>query len=183
MRLAVGLALSAPSPFLAWYVDSAGGRACSSPHGRAHVVVSRVRDRGGFDLPGGAVHSPAVAGSYIVRVPRGAGRFATGSAAASHASATGHLSRAVGGPGAARLDRRRARGDACARPRAARRDRSSAAETVRAAAEAWRSSRLDVSVGTDATYAVSIGRILPTLGSLELTSQRADLFLDGRRAG
>jgi integrase len=47
-------------------------------------------------------------------------------------------------------------------------DRSSAAETVRTAADAWRSSRLDVSAGTDATYAVSIGRILPALGSLEL---------------
>jgi integrase len=50
----------------------------------------------------------------------------------------------------------------------ARADRASAAETVRAAAEAWRSSRLDVSAGTDATYAVSIRRILPALGSLEL---------------
>jgi hypothetical protein len=47
-------------------------------------------------------------------------------------------------------------------------DRASAAETVRVAAEAWRSSRLDVAAGTDATYAVSIGRILPALGSLEL---------------
>lgn len=47
-------------------------------------------------------------------------------------------------------------------------DRASAAVTVRAAAEAWRSSRLDVSAGTDATYAVSLGRILPALGSLEL---------------
>jgi integrase len=42
------------------------------------------------------------------------------------------------------------------------------AETVRTAAEAWRASRLDVAAGTDATYAVSLGRILPVLGSLEL---------------
>ncbi len=47
-------------------------------------------------------------------------------------------------------------------------DRAPVAETVRTAAEAWRSSRLDVAAGTDATYAVSIGRILPALGSLEL---------------
>ncbi len=47
-------------------------------------------------------------------------------------------------------------------------DRAPVAETVRTAAEAWRSSRLDVAAGTDATYAVSLGRILPALGSLEL---------------
>jgi hypothetical protein len=53
-------------------------------------------------------------------------------------------------------------------------DRASAAETVRTAAEAWRSSRLDVAAGTDATYAVSLGRILPVLGSLELDRLTAD---------
>jgi integrase len=42
------------------------------------------------------------------------------------------------------------------------------AVTVRTAAEAWRASRLDVAAGTDATYAVSLGRILPLLGSLEV---------------
>ena len=47
-------------------------------------------------------------------------------------------------------------------------DRAPAAETVRVAAEAWRASRLDVAAGTDATYAVALGRILPALGSLEL---------------
>jgi hypothetical protein len=47
-------------------------------------------------------------------------------------------------------------------------DRAPTAETVLTAAEAWRSSRLDVAAGTDATYAVSLGRILPVLGSLEL---------------
>lgn len=53
----------------------------------------------------------------------------------------------------------------------------------RAATEAWRSSRLDVSAGTDATYAVSIGRIRPALGSLELgrlDTRRVARF--GRRA-
>jgi integrase len=47
--------------------------------------------------------------------------------------------------------------------------------TVRASAEAWRSSRLDVAAGTDATYAVCLGRIFPALGSLEVER------LDARR--
>jgi integrase len=40
--------------------------------------------------------------------------------------------------------------------------------TVRVAANAWRSSRLDVSPGTDDTYSVALGRILPSIGDLEL---------------
>src|SRR5581483_7408347 len=36
--------------------------------------------------------------------------------------------------------------------------------TLRAVAEAWRKSRIDVSDGTRATHAVNLGRILPTLG-------------------
>jgi hypothetical protein len=54
-------------------------------------------------------------------------------------------------------------------------DRAPLAETVRSAAEAWRASRLDVAAGTDATYAVALGRILPALGALELDR------LDARR--
>lgn len=39
--------------------------------------------------------------------------------------------------------------------------------TLREVAERWRRSRVDVSDGTAATYAVNLGRVLPTLGQLE----------------
>jgi integrase len=47
-------------------------------------------------------------------------------------------------------------------------DRAAPTLTVAGAAEAWRASRLDVAAGTDATYSVSLGRIIPRLGKLQL---------------
>lgn len=44
-----------------------------------------------------------------------------------------------------------------------------AAVTLREAAEAWRSSRVDVARGTDATYSVALQRLLPRLGRLEVS--------------
>jgi hypothetical protein len=122
------------------------------------------------NFPTGALHSPTVASSFIVR--RVGGRWQV-------RYRLGGLESRIRYGGTFRTQREaRARRDWIAGELAAMRvpalellaasDRSSRTETVRAAAEAWRSSRLDVSAGTDATYAVSIGRILPALGSLEL---------------
>lgn len=43
-------------------------------------------------------------------------------------------------------------------------DESQTAETLRSAAQRWRTSRVDVSEGTAATHRVNLGRILPRLG-------------------
>lgn len=147
-----------------------------------------VRSPGGFERRLAApLHSPIVASSYIVR--RGSRwlvRYRLGGREATirYGGLFGTLREA------------RARRDWIAGELAAMRvpdlsvlaavDRVPAAVTVRAAAEAWRSSRVDVAGGTDATYAVALGRILPRLGELELERldvRRVSAFVAELHAG